>query len=123
MTTIEVLPDGMKITMSEPARQAVINHALGMFVEARAFALQCVDILVDEHGARRDGIQIDHFYHRRIGQQVGAALDGKTMDTPRQMVAHALQILWPWVVGLGKPTTEQQAKIDAGWVEVIGENV
>jgi hypothetical protein len=119
-TTITIESGAMTITIPEPARQAVIDHALGMFAEARAFALACVDILVNEHGARRAGVDIEHFYSGAVGQQIGAMLDGKPVVTPREMVERALRNCWPWVVGLGEPGPERQAKIDAAWVEVTG---
>ena len=92
---------------------------LDMFVDARLFALECVRILVEEHGARRDGIDIGHFYYTAIGQQIGAKLDGKTIRSQRSMVADAMLNLWPWVVGLAPAGPEQQARIDATWKEVL----
>ncbi len=118
---IELTQNGITITLPEQTRQAVIDHALCMFAEARTFALECVELLVNEHGARRAGIDISHFYHRRIGQQIASTLEGKPMDTPAQMVTYAINNLWPWVVGLAEATPERQTKIDAGWVEVMGE--
>lgn len=118
--TITIEAGAMTITMPEPERQAVIRQADGLFAEARTFALACIDILVKEHGARRAGIQIEHFYYRRVGQQVAAALDGQRLETPQDMVDSALRMLWPWALGLALATPERQAKIDAAWVEIMG---
>jgi hypothetical protein len=119
-TTITIEAGAMTIDMPEPARQAVIKHADGVFADARTFALECVAILVKEHGARRGGISIDHFYHRRVGQQIAAALDGARLETPQDMVGSALRMLWPWVLGLALATPERQAKIDAAWITIMG---
>ena len=89
-----------------------------VFQKHKAFALECVDILVNEHGANRAGIDISHFYYTNMGQEVAHVLDGRPMQTPREMVARAIDILWPWVVGLALPTPDQQVKIDAAWAEI-----
>ena len=89
-----------------------------VFQKYKTFALQCVDLLVNEHGARRAGIDISHFYYTSMGQEIGHVLDGKPMQTPREMVERAVEILWPWVVGLALPTSDRQAKIDAAWAEI-----
>ena len=119
-TTMTIEAGAMTIDMPEPARQAIIEHANSMFAEARSFSLECVDILVKEHGARRAGIQIEHFYHRRVGQQVAATLEGKRLETPQDMVDSGLRTLWPWVLGLAPATPERQAKIDAAWISIMG---
>lgn len=119
-TTIEIKAGAMTIDMPELARQALIKHADDVFVDARVFALECVDILVKEHGARRAGISIDHFYNKRIGQQIAALLDGKRLETPQDMVDSAMRMLWPWVLGLAPATPERQAKIDAAWISIMG---
>jgi hypothetical protein len=119
-TTITIEAGAMTITMPEPERQAVIRQADAVFTDARTFALECVAILVKEHGARRGGISIDHFYHRRVGQQIAAVLDGARLETPQDMVNSALCMLWPWVLGLALATPERQAKIDAAWISIMG---
>lgn len=119
-TTMTIEAGAMTIDMPEPARQALIKHADDVFVDARVFALECVDILVKEHGARRDGISIDHFYNKRIGQQIAALLEGKRLETPQDMVDSELRTLWPWVLGLAPATADRQAKIDAEWLMIMG---
>ncbi len=119
-TTITIEAGAMTIDMPEPARQAVLQQADAVFTDARTFALECVDILVKRHGARRGGISIDHFYDRRIGQQIAAVLEGKPLDTPQDAVDSALRMLWPWVLGLAPATPERQARIDAAWITIMG---
>jgi hypothetical protein len=81
----------------------------------RAFALECVRILVEEYGARREGIDVEHFFYGRIGQELANARRGKVMQTPRQMVERALAIVSPWALGLAPATERQQARMDARW--------
>lgn len=89
-----------------------------IFKKHQLFALECVDILTREYGARRAGIDIGHFYYTSMGQEIGHVLDVKPMQTPSEMVERAYEILWPWVLGLAPATPARQAKIDAAWLEI-----
>lgn len=81
--------------------------------EAKLFALECVDILVTEHGANRGGVDIEHFFHRHLGQ-TGIAMQ---IDTPQQMVEWSLANMHHKILGLEPASPDWQAKIAQHWKE------
>lgn len=123
MLAIEQTKEGIRLNFvgSEDERQALIEFHGHVFTDARLFAFECIRILVEQHGARRQGISFEHFYYSAAGNHIAVVVDGKDPRTPAQVVARALEIMRPCYLGLETPSQGVQAIIDRGWAELSGE--
>ena len=123
MLAIEQTKEGIRLDFvgSDNDRQALIEFHDHVSANARLFAFECIRILVEQHGARRQGINFEHFYYSGSGQEIAVLIDGKDPKTPAQVVARALEIMRPCYLGLETPPASVQAIIDRGWAELSGE--
>lgn len=120
---IEQTKEGIRLNFvgSEDERQALIEFHEHVSTDARLFAFECVKILIEQYGARRQGINFEHFYYAASQQRIAKVIDGKEPMVPAQAVARALENMRPCYLGLETPSQSIQAIIDRGWAELSGE--
>ena len=70
--------------------------ALPLLDTAADYAEQCVEILVAEYGAKREGIHSDLFRYSAIS----TLANGQQLSDPHDAVRHAIQVFKPSALGL-----------------------
>lgn len=87
-------------------------------VEALAFAQQCADILVSQHGAQAEWINHSIFYWSRMGQHIALEIEGKPLQTVATAVAWAVEHIREQFIGLAEPNARQAAQIVSNHIEI-----
>jgi len=87
----------MIISMPDDEREKFLEAAQSIADQAEAYTVECVKILVEQHGAIPEEIERDIFLHNAVGRLI----QGKELFPPRERVLEAIGTYKAKYLGLG----------------------
>jgi hypothetical protein len=82
--------------VSAQGKQAILKEYERASSIAREFERRCLRIITSKHGADPNGIDANFFYDLAMGR----IISGKGLPEPEVYVEKALEIFYPWALGL-----------------------